>query len=89
MTSLLATADLVVLPSLVFETQGLALIEAMSCGTPAIATSVGWPRRDAGRLSRPAGATRRRAALAAAMDRSVGWRRHSPAWGIRLTPLGG
>ena len=40
-TPLLAAADLVVLPSLVPETQGMVVIEAMSCGTPAVATKVG------------------------------------------------
>lgn len=80
-TSLLAAADLVVLPSLVPETQGMVVIEAMSCGTPAVASAVGGlpetlaafpdhlvPPGDAG-------------ALAEAIDRLVGWRRHSPALG--------
>jgi glycosyltransferase involved in cell wall biosynthesis len=39
--SLLAAADLVVLPSLVSETQGMVVIEAMSSGTPAVASAVG------------------------------------------------
>jgi glycosyltransferase involved in cell wall biosynthesis len=80
-TSLLATADLVVLPSLVFETQGLVLIEAMSCGTPAVATASGGLAETLvafpDQLVPPGDA----AALAAAMDRSIGWRRHSPALG--------
>ena len=80
-TTLLAAADLVVLPSLAFETQGLVLIEAMSCGTPTIAsdsgglaeTLVAFPDH----LVPPGDA----AALAATMDRLVGWRRHSPTLG--------
>ena len=80
-TSLLATADLVVLPSLVFETQGMVVIEAMSCGTPAVASAVGglpetlvaFPDH----LVPPGDAV----ALAGAIDRLVGWRRHSPTLG--------
>jgi glycosyltransferase involved in cell wall biosynthesis len=80
-TSLLATADVVVLPSLVFETQGMVLIEAMSCGTPAVASAIGglpetmtaFPDH----LVPPGDAL----ALAATLDRLVGWRRHSPALG--------
>ena len=79
--SLLAAADLVVLPSLVPETQGMVLIEAMSCGTPAVASAVGgipetlvaFPDH----LVPPGdGLT-----LAATLDRLVGWRRHSPSLG--------
>ena len=79
--SLLAAADLVVLPSLAFETQGMVAVEAMSCGTPAIASAVGGlpetlvafpdhlvPPGDSEELAR-------------AIDRLVGWRQHSPALG--------
>ncbi len=80
-SSLLAAADLVVLPSLVPETQGMVVTEAMSCGTPAVASAVGglpetlvaFPDH----LVPPGDA----AALASALDRLVGWRRHSPALG--------
>jgi glycosyltransferase involved in cell wall biosynthesis len=80
-TSLLAAADVAVLPSLVFETQGMVVIEAMSCGTPAVASAIGglpetltaFPDH----LVPPGDAS----ALAAALDRLVGWRRHSPALG--------
>jgi glycosyltransferase involved in cell wall biosynthesis len=80
-TSLLAAADLVVLPSLASETQGMVVIEAMSCGTPALASAVGglpetlvaFPDH----LVPPGDAV----ALAGALDRLVGWRRHSPALG--------
>ena len=80
-TSLLAAADLVVLPSLAFETQGMVAIEAMSCGTPAIASAVGglpetlvaFPDH----LVPPGDSV----ALARAIDRLVGWRQHSPALG--------
>jgi glycosyltransferase involved in cell wall biosynthesis len=80
-TSLLAAADLVVLPSLAFETQGMVAIEAMSCGTPAIASAVGglpetliaFPDH----LVPPGDAVQ----LARAIDRLVGWRQHSPTLG--------
>ena len=80
-TSLLAAADLVVLPSLAFETQGMVAIEAMSCGTPAVASAVGglpetliaFPDHLV-----PPGDTM---ALARAIDRFVEWRQHSPTLG--------
>ncbi len=80
-TSLLAAADLVVLPSLVFETQGMVVIEAMSCGTPAVASAIGGLPETLTAFPDhlvPAGDA---VALAAALDRLVGWRRHSPALG--------
>ena len=80
-TSFLAAADLVVLPSLVPETQGMLVIEAMSCGTPVVASEVGGlPETLVGfpdHLVPPGDAT----ALAGAIDRLIGWRRHSPALG--------
>ena len=79
--SLLAAADLVVLPSLVFETQGMVAIEAMSCGTPAIASAVGGlPETLAAfpdHLVPPGDVV----ALAGRIDRLVGWRQHTPALG--------
>jgi glycosyltransferase involved in cell wall biosynthesis len=80
-TSLLAAADLVVLPSLVSETQGMVVIEAMSCGTPVVASAVGglpetlvaFPDY----LVPPGDAY----SLAGAIDGLVDWRRHSPARG--------
>jgi glycosyltransferase involved in cell wall biosynthesis len=80
-TALLASADLVVLPSLVSETQGMVVIEAMSCGTPAVASSVGGlPETLAGfpdHLVPPGDA----AALAGALDRLIGWRHQDPQLG--------
>lgn len=38
--AIMCTADIFVLPSL-WETQGCALIEAMTCGCPSVATDVG------------------------------------------------
>jgi glycosyltransferase involved in cell wall biosynthesis len=80
-TPLLAAADLVVLPSLVAETQGMVLIEAMSCGIPVVASAVGalpetlvaFPDH----LVPPGDA----AALAGTFDRLVGWRRDAPSLG--------
>jgi glycosyltransferase involved in cell wall biosynthesis len=80
-TPLLAAADLVVLPSLVAETQGMVLMEAMSCGVPTVASAVGalpetlvaFPDH----LVPPGDA----AALAGTIDRLVGWRRDAPSLG--------
>ena len=81
-TSLLAAADLVVVPSLAFETQGMVAIEAMSCGTPAVASAVGGlPETLAAfpdHLVPPGDSM----ALARAIDRFVGWRQHSPMLGV-------
>ena len=80
-TPLLGAADLVVLPSLVFETQGMVVIEAMSCGTPAVASAIGGLPETLTAFPDhlvPAGDA---VALAAALDRLVGWRRHSPTLG--------
>jgi glycosyltransferase involved in cell wall biosynthesis len=80
-TSLLAAADLVVLPSLAFETQGMVAIEAMSCGTPAIASAVGGLPETLVAFPDHLVPPGDSAALARAIDRLVGWRRHSPALG--------
>jgi glycosyltransferase involved in cell wall biosynthesis len=78
---LLAAADLVVLPSLAFETQGMVLIEAMSCGTPVVASALGGIAETLvafpDHLVPPGDAV----ALSGAIDRLVGWRQHSPALG--------
>jgi glycosyltransferase involved in cell wall biosynthesis len=79
--SLLASADLLVLPSLVAETQGMVVIEAMSCGTPAVASAVGGLRETLSafpdHLVPPGDA----AALTAAIDRLVSWRARAPSLG--------
>ena len=79
--SLLATADLLVVPSLVFETQGMVAIEAMSCGTPVVASAVGGlPETLAAfpdHLVPPGDSS----ALARVIERLVGWRQHSPTLG--------
>jgi glycosyltransferase involved in cell wall biosynthesis len=80
-SSLLAAADLLVLPSLFDEPQGMVVIEAMSCGTPAVATAVGGLPETLVAFPDhlvPAGDA---VALASAMDRLVGWRRHAPTLG--------
>lgn len=78
---LLAAADLVAVPSVVFETQGMVAIEAMSCGTPVVASAVGGlPETLAAfpdHLVPPGDSI----ALAGALDRLVGWREHSPTLG--------
>lgn len=79
--TLMATADLVVLPSRVAETQGMVVTEAMACATPAVATAVGGiPEMLADFPDRltPAGDP---AALAAAIDRLVRWRTDHPDLG--------
>ena len=79
--SLLAAADLLVVPSLVFETQGMVAIEAMSCGTPVVASAVGGlPETLAAfpdHLVPPGDSS----ALARVIERLVGWREHSPTLG--------
>jgi glycosyltransferase involved in cell wall biosynthesis len=80
-TSLLAAADLVVLPSLAFETQGMVTVEAMSCGTPAIASAVGWLPETLAAFPDHLVPPGDSAGLARAIDRFVGWRQHSPALG--------
>ena len=80
-TSLLAAADLVVLPSLVPETQGMVVVEAMSCGTPAVASAVGGLPETLVAFPDHLVPPGDPAALASAIDRLVGWRRHSPAMG--------
>ena len=78
---LLAAADLVVLPSLVPETQGMVVIEAMSCGTPAVASAVGGLRETLAAFPDHLVASGDATALAAAIDHLVDWRRHSPDLG--------
>jgi glycosyltransferase involved in cell wall biosynthesis len=80
-TPLLAAADLVVLPSLAFETQGMVVIEAMSCGTPAIASAIGGLSETLAAFPDHLVAAGDAAALGAAIDRLVDWRRHSPTLG--------
>ncbi|MBV8462595.1 MAG: glycosyltransferase family 4 protein [Acidimicrobiales bacterium] len=77
----LASVDVTVLPSLVPETQGLVVAEAMSCGTPAVGSSVGGlPETLAGFPDHlfPAGDAE---ALAARLDRLADWRRTQPGLG--------
>lgn len=81
--SLMAAADLVVVPSLVPETQGLVIGEAMACGTPVVAF-------DAGGISDsmrgfpdqlvPAGDSDQ---LTTAIERHVAWRHSNPELGPR------
>ena len=80
-TSLLASADLVVLPSLVSETQGMVLVEAMSCGTPAVASAVGGLPETLTRFPDHLVPPGDAAALAGTLDRLVDWRRRAPTLG--------
>jgi glycosyltransferase involved in cell wall biosynthesis len=80
-TPLLAAADLVVLPSLVHETQGMVLIEAMSCAVPAVASAIGGIPETLGAFPDHLVPPGDPEALAATMDRIVGWRRTTPMLG--------
>jgi glycosyltransferase involved in cell wall biosynthesis len=81
--SLMASADLLVVPSNCFETQGLVISEAMACGTPVVASDIGglaaslrgFPEH----LVTPADP----AALGIAIQRYVNWRRDEPELGPR------
>ena len=81
MTPLLAAADLVAVPSLVFETQGMVAIEAMSCGTPVVASAVGGLPETLAAFPNHLVPPGNSVALAAVLDRLVGWRQHSPTLG--------
>jgi glycosyltransferase involved in cell wall biosynthesis len=78
---LMAAADLLVLPSEVPETQGMVVSEAMACGTPAVATSVGGlPETLSGfpdHLVPPGDAE----ALAGVVDHLIRWRQQTPSLG--------
>jgi starch synthase len=80
-TPLLAAADLVAVPSVVFETQGMVAIEAMSCGTPVVASAVGGLPETLTGFPNHLVAPGDPAALAGVLDQLVGWRQHSPTLG--------
>ena len=81
MAPLLAAADLVSVPSLVPETQGMVAIEAMSCGTPVVASAVGGLPETLAAFPNHLVPPGDSLALAATLDRLVGWRQHSPTLG--------
>lgn len=78
---LLGAADLVVLPSLVHETQGMVLIEGMSCGTPAVASAIGGLPETLAAFPEHLVPPGDPAALALTLDRLVHWRLHAPMLG--------
>jgi glycosyltransferase involved in cell wall biosynthesis len=79
--ALMAGADLLVVPSNCFETQGLVISEAMACETPVVASDIGglaaslrgFPEH----LVTPADPV----ALGIAIQRCVNWRRDEPELG--------
>ena len=80
---LLAAADLVVLPSIVPETQGLVVSEAMAAGTPAIVSAVGGLSASLAGFPDPLVPEGDAAALAQAIRSHADWRVHDPELGPR------
>jgi starch synthase len=80
-TPLLAAADLVAVPSVVFETQGMVAIEAMSCGTPVVASAVGGLPETLAAFPNHLVPPGDPVALAGVLDQLIGWRQHSPTLG--------
>ncbi len=81
--SIMGAADLLVMPSVGFETQGLALSESMACGTPALAYDIGALAASLEGFPDhlvPLGDV---TGLAVAMDRLVNWRVDTPDLGNR------
>jgi glycosyltransferase involved in cell wall biosynthesis len=77
-STLMAAADVVVLPSTVAETQGMVVTEAMACGTPAVATAVGGIPEILADFSDRLVPPGDPAALAAAISRLLHWRTERP-----------
>jgi glycosyltransferase involved in cell wall biosynthesis len=81
--TIMAAADLLVMPSIGFETQGLALSESMACGTPAVAYDIGALASSLEGFPDHLVPLGDEAGLAQAMDRLVNWRVESPDLGDR------
>jgi glycosyltransferase involved in cell wall biosynthesis len=81
--TIMAAADLLVMPSVGFETQGLALSESMACGTPAVAYDIGALASSLEGFPDHLVPLGDEAGLAQAMDRLVNWRAESPDLGGR------
>jgi glycosyltransferase involved in cell wall biosynthesis len=81
--NLMGAADLLVVPSTLFETQGLVVSEAMACGIPVVASAIGGlaesMRGFPEQLVTPADP----AALGIAIESCVDWRRDKPDLGAR------
>ncbi len=80
---LLAAADVVVLPSVVPETQGLVVSESMAAGTPAIATAVGGLEASLAGFPDHLVPLGDATALAATIRSHAQWRTRDPELGAR------
>jgi glycosyltransferase involved in cell wall biosynthesis len=80
---LMSAADLLVVPSDCFETQGLVISEAMACGIPVVASDIGGlvdsMRGFPGQLVPPGSPTR----LGSVIEACVNWREDEPDLGPR------
>jgi glycosyltransferase involved in cell wall biosynthesis len=81
---LFAAADVTVLPSVISETFGRAIVESMACGTPVVASRVGgFPEVMTGEFDGHLVPPGDAAALAAKLEQFRAWRANDPGLGAR------
>jgi glycosyltransferase involved in cell wall biosynthesis len=79
--ALMAAADLLVVPSNCFETQGLVVGEAMACGIPVVASDIGGLAESLRGFPDHLVAPADPAALGTAIESCVNWRQDEPELG--------
>ena len=83
-SDLFAASDVAVLPSVISETFGRVVIEAMACGTPVVASRIGGiPEILTGEFDRHLVPPGDAGALAARLELFRGWRARDPSLGRR------
>jgi glycosyltransferase involved in cell wall biosynthesis len=92
--ALMAAADLLVVPSVVFETQGLVIGEAMACGIPVLASDIGGLAESMRGFPEHLVAPAAPADLGRAIASCVNWRQDDPelgplarAWATEHMPM--